>query len=135
VVSGVRVNMVNPYFVNTNIIKAGAAVALAGAAMAEIDDVVKAVVRLVGDKGVLGRALMIGARGDAGQTKAAGLGEKAAVGGVGQAIWDYYGHDFEQTDVFVRRVIGVTNIVAAAKGWTGWLGDVLGVFEKLLGMR
>jgi NAD(P)-dependent dehydrogenase (short-subunit alcohol dehydrogenase family) len=135
VTTGVRVNMINPYFVNTNIIKAGAAVALAGAGMAEISDVVDAVVRMVADKGVVGRALMIGARGTKEEVKAAGLGEEAAEGLEKQAIWDYYGHDFEQTDVFVRKVIGLTNLVAAARGWTGWFGDIFGVFGKALGMR
>ena len=37
---------------------------------------------------------------------------------------DGYAHDFEQTDVFVRRLIGVTNLRTAARGWTGFALDI-----------
>lgn len=135
IVTGVRVNMINPYFVETGIITTPAAFALAGGALAKIEDVVQAATRLIADKSIIGRGLLVGTRGTPEQVDAAGL--KMANGLSEQGIWDVYGHDFEQSDLFVRRVVGVTNIAAAARGWAGMLADVARVLfsplRKLVG--
>ena len=123
ITTGVRVNMISPYFVDTPILGPGGAIITAGGAMARIEDVADAVMRLVADKGIIGRALMIGCRGNEEQTKAAGL-ETAQEG---QAIWDVFGHDLDQTDIFTRRIIGVTNIIATTRGWFGMIADVGGI--------
>ncbi|RMZ88227.1 hypothetical protein DV736_g4540, partial [Chaetothyriales sp. CBS 134916] len=107
-------------------------------AMAHIEDVAEAATRLVADNGIVGRGLEIGVRGKRGgeQNRAAGL--EPAAGNAGeeedgddygrqkghQAVWDVYAHDFEQSDIFTRRVIAVTNIVATARGWTGIVFDI-----------
>lgn len=88
--------------------------------MAKIEDVIEAATRLVADQGIIGRALVIGFRGPSSVAKSAGLEPVVA----DQAIWDVYAHDFEQSDVFVRRIIGVTNLIATARGWTGIVGDI-----------
>lgn len=41
-----------------------------------------------------------------------------------QAIWDVYAHDFEQSDLFTRRIIAVTKLITRARGWMGVVSDV-----------
>lgn len=120
VVNGIRINMLNPYFVDTPILGPGGAQILAGGAMAKIEDVVSAAMRLIADKAIVGRALQIAARGQTLENEQAGLKPETD----GQAIWDVMGHDFEQSDIFTRRIIAVTNIVSIARGWTGILSDL-----------
>lgn len=93
---------------------------MAGGAMAHIDDVIEAATRLVADQGIIGRGLVIGFRGASSVAKSVGLEPVVA----NQAIWDVYAHDFEQSDLFIRRLIGVTNLVTAARGWAGVVGDI-----------
>jgi NAD(P)-dependent dehydrogenase (short-subunit alcohol dehydrogenase family) len=122
ITSGVRVNMISPYFVETAIMGKEGPLVMAGGAMAKIEDVVDAAVRLIADKSIIGRGLIVGARGPPDQVRKAGL--ELASGHDEQAIWDVYGHDFEQSDIFTRRVIAVTNIISAARGWGGVLVDI-----------
>jgi hypothetical protein len=93
---------------------------MAGGAMAKIDDVINAATRLVADQGIIGRGLVIGARAPSEVAKSTGL-EPAVEN---QAIWDVYAHDFEQTDVFVRRIIAMTNVISTTRGWVGVIGDI-----------
>lgn len=135
-ITGVRVNLVCPYFVDTPILGPEGPLFLAGMGMATVGDVTDAAVRLIADKAIVGRSLMIVCRGTKEQVKAAGVewkeGDKH-----GNAVRDFAGFDFEQTDVFTRRMIGITNLVSAAKGWAGWFADVIAffvnIFAKLMG--
>ena len=120
--SGIRVNMINPYFVETAIMGSAGALVMAGGAMAKIEDVTMAVTRLVADKSIVGRGLIVGARATSDQVSKAGL--EMAGGLKEQGIWDVHAEDFVQSDVFTRRVIAVTNLIAAARGWGGLLADV-----------
>jgi hypothetical protein len=67
---------------------------------------------------------MIIGRGDKEEVKAAGLdwreGDKH-----GNAVRDFMGHDWEQTDLFTRRMVGVTNLVTASRGWIGMFADII----------
>ncbi|KIX01980.1 uncharacterized protein Z518_07919 [Rhinocladiella mackenziei CBS 650.93] len=117
---GIRVNMINPYFVDTPMMGPRGALVLAGGAMATVPSVVEAATRLVADQGIIGRALVIGPSTSEDHAKAVGLELETK----DQSAWDVYAHDFEQTDLFIRRVIGVTNLIAHARGWLGTLGDI-----------
>ena len=120
--SGIRVNMINPYFVETAIMGPLGPLVLAGGGLAKIEDVADAAVRLVADKAIIGRGMVIGARGSREEASRAGL--EMADGLDEQAVWDVYAHDFQQSDVFTRRMVGITNIVSAARGWAGVAADV-----------
>lgn len=130
-VTGVRVNMINPYFTDTPILGPEGPLVMAGAGMASITDVTNAAVRLIADKAIIGRALMIVSRGTKEQVQAAGIdwkeGDKH-----GNAVRDFAGRDWEQTDVFTRRMVGITNLVSASRGWVGWLADVIAFFVHAL---
>jgi hypothetical protein len=39
-------------------------------------------------------------------------------------IWDVYAHDFEQSDIFTRRVMALTNIKADQRGLLRLLGNL-----------
>ncbi|KAG9789937.1 hypothetical protein ABEF93_006182 [Exophiala dermatitidis] len=135
---GVRVNMINPYFVDTPILGPLGALVLAGGGMATIESVLEAATRLAADQSIIGRALAIGPKSSIEQARAAGLvSDTAEMDTDGQAIWDVYAHDFEQSDLFTRRIIAVTNLITRARGWTGVVGDVAGKasysFWKVLG--
>ncbi|KAJ9608384.1 hypothetical protein H2200_007372 [Cladophialophora chaetospira] len=126
--TGLRVNMINPYFVETPLLGPGAFL-LAGGAMADISSVVEASTRLVADQGIIGRGLIIASKTSAEHAQAVGLNLQTE----GQDIWDCYAHDFEQSDLFTRRIIGVTNLVTQARGWVGFWGDVgWGLYKAIL---
>lgn len=94
--------------------------------MAEKKDVIEAVTRLVADQGIIGRGLCIGPKAAPGIAEQAGLSPAVA----NQAIWDAYAEDFEQTDIFTRRLIGVTNLLMTARGWAGVWVDVGSTLKK-----
>ncbi|KIY00130.1 uncharacterized protein Z520_03815 [Fonsecaea multimorphosa CBS 102226] len=125
---GVRVNMINPYFVDTPILGPVGAFVLAGGGMAKIESVVDATTRLVADQGIIGRALMIATKTSDEDAKTMGL-ERAVED---QAVWDCYADDFKQTDLFTRRIIGVTNLVTQARGWVGMWTDIGSNLSKKL---
>ncbi|EXJ81200.1 hypothetical protein A1O3_07490 [Capronia epimyces CBS 606.96] len=117
---GIRVNMINPYFVDTPILGTLGSLVLAGGGMATIDSVLDATTRLVADQGIIGRALVIGPKTAAEHARIVGLELDAA----DQAVWDVHADDFEQSDLFTRRIIGVTNLVTRARGWAGVATDI-----------
>jgi NAD(P)-dependent dehydrogenase (short-subunit alcohol dehydrogenase family) len=125
--SGVRVNIICPGFIDTPILDGPARAVLAGEALGTIGDVVEAATRFVADPRVVGRSLVVGPRI---KVKNEGTFEEAVVpedqAGEKKALWEVYAHDFEEVDVFTRHIIGLVNVASAAKGWAGWLGDVLG---------
>ena len=41
-----------------------------------------------------------------------------------RAIWEVYADDFEDTEMFTRRMVQVLKGVEALKGWMGWFQDV-----------
>lgn len=135
-VTGVRVNLIAPYFTDTPILGPEGPLLMAGAAMARLEDVTSAAVRLIADKGIMGRALMIVSRGTKEQATAAGItwreGDKH-----GNAVRDFASMDWEQTEVFTRRMVGITNLISASRGWFGFLADIIAffvlAFMKLLG--
>jgi NAD(P)-dependent dehydrogenase (short-subunit alcohol dehydrogenase family) len=126
--TGVRTNLLLPYFVNTPILGPEGPLVMAGAALAEITDVRDAAVRFIADQSISGSALMVGAR-----PENEDMMRKAGLDWVdgdthGNCVREVLLQDWEQTDVFVRRMIAVTNLSATARGWGGWVADVLGFF-------
>ncbi|KAK4117718.1 NAD(P)-binding protein [Canariomyces notabilis] len=133
VTRSLRVNVLNPYFVDTPIITKGALALLAGAPMAELDDVVDAATRLVADEGIVGRALMIGPKMDVVDEEVDGedVGVRLARRGEHgrrQAVWEIYGHDFERVETFVWRYLSLMNTVKAINGWIGFVKDIWGIY-------
>jgi hypothetical protein len=95
---------------------------LAGGGMARLEAVVEASTRLVADQGIIGRGLIIASKTSKEHAEAVGLG--ADLQTPDQEIWDCYADDFEQSDLFTRRVVAVTNLVTSARGWVGLWTDV-----------
>ena len=134
--SGVRVNMINPYFTNTPILGPVGPFLFAGASMATLEDVTNAAVRLIADKDIVGRALIITSRGTEDQIKKAGL-NYIENDQHGNSVRDVFGHDWEQTDIFTRKMIALTNVVNAGKAWGDFIFDllrqVIALFLKITG--
>jgi NAD(P)-dependent dehydrogenase (short-subunit alcohol dehydrogenase family) len=123
ILHGIRVNVLCPYFVQTPILGAAGPVVLAGGAPATVDSVVEAATRLVADSTIIGRGLVIGPKASMKEAKEAGLdADETEVGE--RAIWDVYAHDFEQSDIFTRRVVALTNIKGGQRGLLGLLSDL-----------
>jgi NAD(P)-dependent dehydrogenase (short-subunit alcohol dehydrogenase family) len=121
---GVRINVLHPYFVETAILGTDGALALAGGGIAQIEDVVDAASRCVTDQSIIGRGLIIGPKADQADAGMAGMDVGMMKAGEEMAVWDSYSHDFEQSDVFTRRMIAITNLRAGRKGVAGFLGDI-----------
>ncbi len=117
----VNADLLSTDFVDTPILGPIGTLVLAGGGLATIDDVVGAATRLVADQGIIGRGLAVGAKTSAEHAKAAGLPPPAEDG---QGVWDVYADDFQQSDLFTRRVIGVTNLITQARGYAGVVQDV-----------
>jgi NAD(P)-dependent dehydrogenase (short-subunit alcohol dehydrogenase family) len=132
---GIRVNMICPYFVVTPILGIAGAAAMAGGGVAKVEDVVEAATRLVTDQSIIGRGLVVGPKVNVTEAQQVGLDidENGKRG-----VWDVYADDFEHSDIFTKRVIALTNIVAGRRGWSGLLGDLgsalISPMKSLLGL-
>lgn len=122
---GIRVNMLCPFFTATPILGGVAANALlAGAAMSEMASVVEAATRLVADRGIVGRGLVVAPRASKDDAEAVGLHSQGQDPGHEQAVWEAYAHDFEQSDLLSRRLVALTSLLADRKGWIRFLRDL-----------
>ncbi len=132
---GVRVNLICPYFIDTPMLDARVRVMLAGGAYGQPEDVVEAATKFVADPSILGRAVMVGpklkAQEEDGQWKLA-EGDKP---GEEMAIREIYAHDFEETEIFTRNMIGIMNRVVEIRGWAGWVADMISAAKYGLGWR
>lgn len=135
VLHGIRVNALCPYFVHTPIIGAEGPFVLAGGAPATLDSVVEAATRLVADSTIIGRGLAVSPIAATKDAKEAGWDVDELHEGE-RAVWDVYAHDFEQSDIFTRRVVALTNIKSGQRGLLGLLGDLgwaaVSPFKRLL---
>jgi NAD(P)-dependent dehydrogenase (short-subunit alcohol dehydrogenase family) len=133
VVHGVRVNMINPCYVDTPMLDANAHIPLLGVPMTALDRVVEALMRLCADDEIIGRALLVCPEFSEEQMEASGLKSVTGLSGHTKgAIVDILGHDFEQTDQIMRRVMASMNLLAAAKGWIGFFVDIPYRVRRLL---
>ncbi|TVY46321.1 5'-hydroxyaverantin dehydrogenase [Lachnellula occidentalis] len=123
---GARVNILLPYFIDTPIIHTPARLLLAGGASGKPEDVVEAGTRLMADSRICGRALAIGPKVTVENDYE--LVPKGSENGKETAIWEAYAHDYEETEVFTRRLVGLLNRVERIRGWAGWSYDLARAF-------
>ncbi|KAK0730039.1 NAD(P)-binding protein [Lasiosphaeris hirsuta] len=125
---GIRVNVLNPYFVDTPLLPWRGLALLAGGAKAEVEDVVEAGTRLMADQSIVGRGLVIGPKGrievNASEEDVPGAGVKGE-----QAIWEIYAHDYEKVEVFVWRFVQMLNTVKKIRGWIGTVKDLFRIYR------
>jgi len=123
--SGIRVNMLCPYFIDTPLIPLAGRVLLAGSAVGKPEDVVDAGTRLMADTRISGRALVIGPK-----VKLDDDWQLLPMDSDVQenAVWEAYAHDFEEVDAFTARLVRMLNSVERTKGWIGWAYDMVGAF-------
>lgn len=126
---GVRINVLHPYFVETPMLGYGGAVIMAGGALAQLEDVVEAASRCVADQSIIGRGLIIGPKSTDVEAREAGMKDGNLSHG---AVWDSYSHDFEQSDVFTRRMIAITNLRAGRRSAAGLMKDVMWAFTPMV---
>ncbi|KAM7209756.1 5'-hydroxyaverantin dehydrogenase [Naviculisporaceae sp. PSN 640] len=137
---GVRVNVINPYFVETPLINDRGVGLLAGGAMAKLEDVLDAATRLMADEGIIGRGLAIGPKvkvlEDDPETGAGDFTLDTSAEGKGngreKAVWEIYGHDYDQVEVFTWRFLRLLNLVTAVRGWMGILSDLFRLRKRNL---
>ena len=115
-------------FVDTPILGGAGPLVLAGGGMASLSSVVSACTRLVADQSIIGRALIIASKTTLEHAQQVGLESEIQVDG--QDIWDCYAHDFEQTDLFSRKIVAVTNLIGNVRGWAGMGSDIWGNLSR-----
>ncbi|KAK3078986.1 hypothetical protein LTS18_006046 [Coniosporium uncinatum] len=123
---GVRVNLLCPYFIDTDIVPMSGRMVLAGGATGKVEDVVEAGTRFVADASVCGRSLIVGPKVKVqeqpdGEMKLVKKEEE----GKETAIWEAYADEFEDSELFMRRIVAVLNTVQSIRGWAGWVGDIV----------
>jgi NAD(P)-dependent dehydrogenase (short-subunit alcohol dehydrogenase family) len=134
ILHGVRVNMICPQYVVTPIHGATGTGTLLGVSKTRMEDMTEAAARLIADQAIIGRALVVGTRGSAEQVEAVGLGA-VADRHIKGSIWDIHGHDFEQSDKLLRRVVALLNLATGVRGWTGFLSDIMKwMLETIVGI-
>ncbi len=125
---GIRLNLLCPSFVDTDMVPNSVLFVLAGGgALADVSDVVDAATRFMADQRFWGRSAVVGPRmkvedGENGETKLVGLPSKAKGG---KAVWECYAQDYETVEVFIYRYTRLLLAVAKLRGWFGWLTDAL----------
>lgn len=136
-VHGVRVNVVCPYFMDTPILSAGVRAILAGGLLGKVEDVVEAATRFTADPRVVGRAVSVGPKVKVEQDQDGEwtFAEDDRKSAVEKAIWEVYAHDFENADLFQRRMIGIFNRGIEKRGWVGWASDMVGAMTYALKSR
>lgn len=149
-VSGVRVNMICPYFINTDIIPLPGKLLLAGGPWGKTESVVEAATRFTADTSIAGRALMIGPKvkvhQDAdGEWTLVGLGSTGSRVRPVQpaqekddavsetALWELYADDLEDSEVFTWRLVQLLNAVSSIRGWVGFASDVFSALFSPIG--
>jgi NAD(P)-dependent dehydrogenase (short-subunit alcohol dehydrogenase family) len=123
ILHGIRVNALCPYFVHTPILGVDGSAILAGGAPATMDGVTEAATKLVADSTIIGRGLAIGPRASMKEARDAGFEVDDSRDGE-RAVWDVHAHDFDQSDIFSRRVVALTNMKSDQRGLLGLLGDL-----------
>lgn len=110
-------------------------VVLAGGSLGNPEDVVEAATRLVADPRVVGRALVVGPELKVEQRTDGqwSLVEGKGAAGEKKAIWEIYAHDFEDSDIFMRSILGIMNRAVEISRWTDWVRDLFAAFKYGLG--
>lgn len=119
---GIRVNILMPYFIDTPIVPVTARLLLAGGGLGKEEDVVDAATRLMADKCIKGRSLVIGPKVYIDEDWQ--LTSENSIDGNPVAVWEAFAHEHEQVDVFTARFIDLLNRVEAMRGWIGWIKDI-----------
>ncbi|KAL1995525.1 hypothetical protein VTN49DRAFT_1712 [Thermomyces lanuginosus] len=158
-VHGIRVNMICPYFVDTSLLSSRAGFLLAGGGMGAVEDVVQAGSVFVSRPDIVGRAVFVGPRlatrvcqsensvgdmpeihslsdiaiGPLDEGHAKALIQEGDDGVVQErAIWEIYSTDFQNVDVFTKRMVRLVNAYGAARGWSGYFMDMFTSVKKVM---
>ena len=86
---------------------------------------------------MVGRAVVVGSKMKVEQDTHGqwNLVEGKANAGEHKAIWEVYLHDFDDAEIFTRRLIGMLNRAVEINGWIGWLKDMCAVVKYGIGWR
>lgn len=133
---GVRTNLLCPYFTDTPLLTTAGKFILAGLPVGEVEDVVEAATRFTADPQILGRGVFVGPKMKVRQ-EAEGQWtyvEEKQEPGEESAVFEVYVHDFEETELFTRMMVGLINRKTEIKGWLGWLGSIVEAIRYGLGL-
>ncbi|KAK1763236.1 hypothetical protein QBC33DRAFT_499729 [Phialemonium atrogriseum] len=129
---GIRVNMICPCFIDTNMLANPVMLVLAGGGLGELRDVVDAGTRFMADRMIAGRAVVIGPRmkvedGEDGEIRLVGI---PSPGDETKGVWECYAHDYEHMEAFFYRYTRLLYAFAMVRGWLGWARDVVWIIFR-----
>lgn len=78
--------------------------------------------RLVADSRIVGRSLYVGPKVKVRQRDDGEL--VLDQGWEVRAVWEAYADDWEDAELFCRRMIRILNGITQVRGWTGWFRDM-----------
>lgn len=133
--AGIRCNIILPYFNDTPLFTPAARAVFAGGPMGKVENVVDAAMRFTADTRMVGRAVVVGPKvrvkkGEEGyEFVAEGLEGKQ---GMETALWEVAAHDYDDTELFTRKLVTLLNAITEARGWIGWGNDMINAIKYAL---
>ena len=129
-VHGIRCSLVCPYFINTPLLSSMARILLAGGAMGEPESVVEAATRFIADPRIIGRAVFVGPKLRVNEDSDGRWSLTREPSHEEKAIWEICAGDFEDSELFSRKVVALMNRVTEQRGWLGWTTDIVNVLRS-----
>ncbi|KJX94320.1 short chain dehydrogenase like protein [Zymoseptoria brevis] len=103
--SGIRVTLLCPYFVDSAMVAPHIKPLLEGTELAEMHDVVEAATRLVADERISGRGLVVGPPLQRSESQGLLVPDFDPRSTDDVRIWDCYADDYQKVQIFTRRLV------------------------------
>lgn len=127
--AGIRCNIILPYFNETPLFTPAARAVFAGGPMGKVENVVDAAMRFTADTRIVGRAVVVGPKVRVKKGEEGYEFVPQGVDGIETALWEVAAHDYDDTELFTRKLVTLLNAITEARGWIGWGNDMISAIK------